>query len=306
MPPERGGARPVGGVGVHLGGGDGQGGVHRVQGDVHLPPGRVPVRVGAGRDRLGQRCGDPVRAAGPDRGDPDAAVPEPRPVQVGPRPAERGGGDVVELDISGVAADHGRGRPAARARRRAGRGQVDQEQPSAVVGVRGDQRGGARPGAGAPLLGAGQHPPAVRAAGLDPAGRGLGGPDPQPLPRGRCGAAQLGEDRDGVGVALGQPGQRQVPLAEVAEGGPALRGAACPRQRRGPPVVEQAGQCGGGPGDAFTRPLDGGHRRQLPGTRGIRTGCVAGRSSRYCSDETADRRSHDELMEESWRSTTTT
>jgi len=94
-------------------------------------------------------------------------------------------------------------------------------------------------GAGAPGLAPVQTPLRPGRTGRQPRGRWLGCPHPEPAPASGEWSVELGEDGEGVGVPLGEPGQRQTPLPQRGEGPPARGGRADPGQRHPPPSVQE-------------------------------------------------------------------
>ncbi len=216
---------------------------------------------------LVQRGRDGACPTKPAGADPDRAVPETRPVEILARRADGHCGRAVELDGAGVRLGHPGVTPIAGQRVHIRITQVDGEQPTRP-----------RPGpyrvAPSPAHACRcPHPnttPWCRRASPRHLHRGpqhrvarFGGPNPPELIGFGIGAPQLGEDRDGVGVRLGQPACDDVGLGQFGQPMPSQRGlarsgsgrssspAASQRPTR-PPITPPTG-----------RPLE--HRaRQLP------------------------------------------
>ena len=214
-----------------------------------------------------QPGGDRAGAAGPHRGHPDAAVPEARPLDVGAGPADRHRRDAVEVHVGGVAGDHARPGPDGGVGPDAVRGQLGEEQPRAVVGVRGDQgvRERARPRA--PGLAAVQPPAAVHPPRSEPGGRWLGRPHAEPVAGLGRGSAELGEDGDGVGVPLGEAGQRKVGRTQRGQSLPPLRRRPVAGQGQRPAPLDQGSEGRDRPGRPRRRRPEGGRSAPGPTTR---------------------------------------
>ena len=180
-----------------------------------------------------QQPGCAERPAEPARGHAGAAVPEAGPVQVGARSPDRCSGHRAEVDADRSAGGHAHRRP--RAFDDDEVGDADREQAPAVGGVRGDQCSVQDLGSGAPSLATRQHPAVAVPCSLDPGRRRFRRPDaPQ---AGLQRDAELGVDRDGVGVGLGQPGQHEVAGGQLGQRQPPLQSA--PRAGQG--ELERAG-----------------------------------------------------------------
>jgi hypothetical protein len=170
----------------------------------------------------------------PARGHAGAAVREARTAGVAARTAQRLGLDIGEADVQGVARGHAGRWPGAWDRPQVR--SADREQPVAVGRRRGHHRIGARSRARAVLLGAVQPPAVTGPAGGEPGTRRLRGPDPPPGPGPRRRRAELGQDGQGVGVTLGQPGQGQVLAGQVRQDRPALASPPAAGQRQVQPA----------------------------------------------------------------------
>ena len=192
---------------------------------------RADVTPGRGGE---ERLAHAARPAVPARGHARAAVRETGPAGIAAWPAGRLGRDVREADVERVAAGHAGGRPRARYRGQVAR--ADREQPVPVGCYRGDQRIGAGPRPGAVRLDAVQAPAVGRLPSRQPGSRGLRGPDSPAASRRRRGGPELGEDGEGVGVSLGEPGQGKIFFGQSRQRRPAGPGLAAAGQRQVQPA----------------------------------------------------------------------
>jgi hypothetical protein len=87
--------------------------------------------------------------------------------------------------------------------------------------------------------------------GYQPGAGRLRGPDPPAAPGWRRTGAELGQDRDGVSMPFGEPGQGEIFLRQPGQDSPALTCLAATRQRQVQPARPDRvgkGRSGGGAG----------------------------------------------------------